>query len=210
MADTIESFVAKLQAEGVQAGEQEARKIRAEAEQQAAEKLQQAQARAEKIIADARSQAEGLLAKAGTQLDLAVRDAVLGLKEALSKALEAVLAPDIGEKLTDVSFLGPVLHDLILLYAKADLEGKTGISINVPPEVYSKLVAWAMGEIHKSSEHPSASVDLHGMLSAAGFEYSVSGATIEVTAASVVEMLKDLVGPELRATVDRAIAQQKK
>ena len=58
MAESIESFVAKLQAEGVQAGKDAAEKIREEARQQAREIVQHARSEADKIIAEARSQAE--------------------------------------------------------------------------------------------------------------------------------------------------------
>jgi hypothetical protein len=53
-------------------------------------------------------------------------------------------------------------------------------------------------------------MDLQGTLAAAGFEYSASGATIEVTLDSVVETLGALVGPELRRVLESAVTDTQK
>ena len=88
MAESIEAFVSKLQEEGVQAGRQAAEKLRAEAQQQGDEIIRQAEIQAEEITADAKAQAESNLAKANTELKLAARDAVLRLRETLSRVVE--------------------------------------------------------------------------------------------------------------------------
>ena len=59
-------------------------------------------------------------------------------------------------------------------------------------------VEGAVAEIGQSNvDSLHTSFDLHGMLESVGFEYKVSGATVEVTIDSVVQTLKGLVGPEL-------------
>ncbi len=206
--ETIESFVEKLQTEGVEAGRQAAEKLKSEAQQQADNSIAEAKAQAEKIIARANAEAESILARSGTELKLAARDAALKLRDSLSAALSAVLARGAEKKLSDVEFLGKVLHELVLLYAKADQEGKNLIKIDVRPEIRKKLVQWALSELgHEVGESGHTSIDLKGRLSQAGFEYEVAGATTEVTLDSVVETLSEMVSPALRKVLEEAMTE---
>jgi len=208
--ETIESFVAKLQAEGVEAGRKAAEKLKAEAKQQAERVMQQARAEAEKIIAEANAKAASIVARSKTELKLAARDTVLKLRERLSAALSAILGKAAGEKLSDADFIGKVLHELIMLYARQDQHRKDQIRIDVRPELREKLVKWALGELGQEigqGNHPT--IDLKGKLSQAGFEYEISGATTEVTLDSVVEVLSELVSPALREVLDEATAASK-
>jgi len=204
MPETIESFVAKLQAEGVEAGRQAADKLLAEAKQQADNIVRDANAEAERIVAAARSEAEATLARSRTELELAARDVVLRLREALGRALRAIIAADVKEELTDSEFLSKMLHDLVMLYAKADIERKEGMKINVSPELHGKLADWALQEMTRRAQEAGMGIDLRGTLAAAGFEYNISGATIEVTLESVVETIGELIGPRLREILLKA------
>ncbi|MHC4982208.1 MAG: hypothetical protein ACYTF6_03445 [Planctomycetota bacterium] len=208
--ETIESFVAKLQAEGVEAGKQAAEKLKAEAQRQAERTLEAAKAEAEKIAAQAKAEAEKTLARSKTELKLAARDTVLKLRDSLNAGLSAVLARGAKEKLSDVDFLGTVLHELVMLYARDEQRSTRQVKINVRPELRDKLANWALGELGgeegKDGHH---SIDLKGSLSQAGFEYQVSGATTEVTLDSVVAVLSELVSPALRELLDKAMAGDK-
>lgn len=208
MVETLESFVAKLQAEGVQAGEEAARTIRLEAERDAAAITERARQEAAAIVADAERQAREIVARGRTQLDLAARDTVLKLRDALNSALAAVVARGGQAHLQDVSFLKQLLHDLVMLYSQRDVAGGTEIKINVAPEVQVELADWAMRELRSGpGSAPSVSLEVASTLAQAGFEYTVDGATIEVTQASVAAMLSELVGPELRKTIHQALAE---
>ena len=205
MAESIETFVAKLQSEGVQAGRQEADAILADARTEAEKILADANAQSDKIIAQGKTDAENLLTRGKTELSLAARDAVLRLQETLSKSLQAILRQQAGETLQDIDFLGKVMHELILLYAKDELAAKGGITFNVSPELRQQLVDWALKEVGRDRlEKTGVSIDLQGTLAASGFEYTASGATVEVTLDSVVETLSSLVGPELRKVLEAA------
>jgi len=209
MAETIETFVAKLQAEGVEAGQKQADRIRAEAEAQAEKTLQQARREAEKIVADAKARAAETKARAETELALASRDAVLRLQEALGRALSGVLGEQVRARMEDPGFLGKVLHELVMAYVKSDVECKEVLKISVPQEMREKLIAWAMQEIGQERvEKVRPSIDLKGTLRDAGFEYTIRGSTVEVTREAVVETLMDLVGPAMRDRI-RAAAEGK-
>jgi len=210
MAETIESFVAKLQTEGVEAGRQAAEKLHEQARQEAEEILRRAGTEAEKILSDARAEAERLLARGQTELRLAARDAALRFRESLGRALSAVLKSKVGKKLQDAEFLGTVLHELITSYAKSDLARKGSIRINVPPEMRDKLVQWALHELaQKPAKQADVPLDLKGTLAQAGFEYTVTSGTVEVTQESVVEVLTDLIGPSLGKVLEEAMAETK-
>jgi len=210
MAETIESFVAKLQAEGVQAGKDQADKLHAEAEAQAEKIVAEANAKAEKILADADHQAKDTLARSRTELELASRDAALRLQDALGRGLSAILAHDAGDLLADSDFLGRLLHEIVMLYVQGDFSKKHVLKINVPPEMREKLISWALKEIGEETvQNVRPSIDLKGVLADAGFEYTVAGSTIEVTRESVVETLMDLIGPTLREVLGQAMAKDK-
>ena len=209
MAETIEDFVAKLQAEGVQAGRKAAEQRLAQAEQEARQIIAQARNEAEGIISAAKKEAENTLSRARTELQLAARDATMRLRQTLNKALEAILAQKVGEKLADTDFLCSVLQDLVRLYAEADTQRQQTIQINIAPETRQKLERWVLAELKKAASGDHVSIDLKSTLAQAGFEYNVSGATVEVTVDSVVQTLSELVGPGLRKVLDQAVAQNK-
>jgi cell division septum initiation protein DivIVA len=211
MAETIESFVAKLRAEGVQAGQEAARKIRQQAEQEAESIRIQARQDADRIVADARHQAQEILSRGKTELELAARDTVLKLRDALNRVLVAVAARGAEAQLKDPAFLKGLLHDVVMLYARGDAEGRTNVEIRVAPEMQAQLADWAMSEMRADSgEARGVAVDLRATLGQAGFEYTTGGPTIEVTRASVAAMLSEMIGPELRKVVDQALGQKPK
>jgi hypothetical protein len=47
-------------------------------------------------------------------------------------------------------------------------------------------------------------INLHSQLKDAGFEYSISAGTVDMTASSVAEVLSELVSPRLKEVIDQA------
>jgi len=206
MAESIESFVAKLQAEGVQAGKQQADKIRAEAEKQAQQIIAEAEKQAQKIIADAKAQAENLRARTDSDLQLACRDAILRLQEKLAQTVQAVLSRAVERQLSDVQFIGNLLTEIIRTYTQSDTHRDGPISINVSPDMRDQLVDWAIQQMGREAvDSAHESIDLKGTLAEAGFEYRVSDGTVEFTTSSVVEVLMDMAEPSLREMLNKAV-----
>ena len=83
-----------------------------------------------------------------------------------------------------------------MAYVRADVAGDGSVTINVTPEMRERLGGWAISSLQ--TEAQSVRVNLLGTLKAAGFEYQVTEGTVDVTAESVVSILAELVGPELR------------
>ncbi len=209
MTQTIEAFVNKLQAEGVEAGQRAAEKIRAEAEQRAREMIEDASRRAEQIVADARAEADRVRARAETELRLAARDTLARLQEALSSALRAVLFPSVQRTLAEPEFLAGLIRDVVLRYAERDAAGQGPIVIHVaeqmPEEQRRKLTAWILQAFSQAGRGAS-SLDLRATLAEAGFEYTIRDGTVEVTAEALVDALADLVAPDVRKLVAEAAA----
>ena len=210
MADTIESFVTKLKSEGLEQGRKEAGQLLEESQQQADQIVSDAQQQADKIIAQAKSEAQNLLERSRTELELAARDATLKLRESLERALQAVLAGPVEEQLSDTEFLKVLVQDLVNQYAQADIKRTSHVVLNVTPEIHKQLADWAIKMLHKKAREIDyqGSIDIKESLKQAGFEYKRSGATMEITRDSVVEILMSLVGPNLREIFDKAAAEQ--
>jgi len=204
MADTIEAFVEKLKTDGVDAGQAQADEIVAAARRQADEIVQEAEKKAAAIRADAEDQAKQTLERSQSELNLAARDVLLKLRDAVQQAISSVMTKAASDKLSDADFLANMLHDLIMLYAKSDIDRSQDVEVNVSPDMQAQLADWAVHEIVRKAEEAGTTVDLRGTLSGAGFEYSVAGATIEVTPESIVEVLADMVSPNLKDVVNSA------
>ncbi len=208
MAETIQSFVTKLQQEGVEAGEKQADQLRRQAQKDADKIIADAEQQARKIVDEAKQEARQYVERSQTELNLAARDTVLKLRDSLNRALQSVVRAGTQETLDSVDFLGKVLHEVVTSYAHSDREGTDQIRISVKPELRDQLVDWALGEIGKERVEETRKhigIDLKGTLKQSGFEYTCAGATVEVTLDSVVEMLCEMVSPKLRETLDHAV-----
>ncbi len=208
MSDTIESFVAKLQSDGVDAGQQEAAKLIEQAKAEAAKIVADAQVQADKTAADADAAAQATLERGKTELKLAARDIALKLQETLALGLDAAVNQAVGKTLDDTAFIGALLHEIVLTYAKDLHQHKDVMTINVPEDKRQQLKDWALAEIGQQAVEGVRGVfDLRTTLTEAGFEYTVSGRTVEVTTSSVTTALAELLTPALREMLTDAMQE---
>lgn len=205
MSETIEAFVNRLQAEGVDAGRKEAARIQEEAEKKARGVISAAESRAKQIVEQAEAEARTTVERAKDELKLAVRDTLMRLRRTLAVALRAVLEGAVTKDLSDADFVRGVIHDVILQYARSDSAGGATITVNVTDEMRGRLADWAMHGLRESLDGSGATVDLLGTLRGAGFEYRVSEGTVEVTVDSVVDALSGLVQPQLGDLLERSL-----
>lgn len=208
MPESLESFVKKLQTEGVDAGKQAAEKIKKEAENEAEKILMDAEKEAEKIIEEAKNDAEKERSRAQTELELAVRDTILKLRESLARALSSLLSQRIEKKFSDADYLGNIIRELIVAYAKADSGKQTRIEVNVPKKMHDELENGVLKDLFQNLKGKQDKLRLKAMLSKAGFEYSIRGATVEVSPNSVSELLSEMVNPSLQKVIDKVIGEQ--
>lgn len=108
-AHGIEALIGRLHGEGVEAGRREAQRIQAEARETAEKIVAAARAQAESLQAEARRAAQAEREAMGHAFDLARRDALLALKEALCVQLAARLQRAVGEVIADPEQLRRIL-----------------------------------------------------------------------------------------------------
>ena len=62
----------------------------------------------------------------------------------------------------------------------------------------NEILNGVISRLKESGKSDDVSVNFHTVLQKAGFEYKLSGATVEVTQDSIVQSLTELVSPRLR------------
>jgi V/A-type H+-transporting ATPase subunit E len=205
MAHTLESFIERLRADGVEAGHSAAEEIRREAEQRAEQLVEDAESRAQRIVEDAEAERRKILTRAQTDLHLAARDTVAKLREALSRAVTRVLTLAVTQKLEDPDFLSRLIEQIVHQYAEADATGEGPIWVHLEKSVRLQLAGWAIKTFHSADREDGLSVELGSELSGAGFEYKVTDGTVQITPKSVVQVLSENIDPELQQIVSSVI-----
>lgn len=203
MPESIESFVERLQREGIEAGREKAAKALEEARTEAEQLLARARAESEAILEKARKEAQEAARRAREELRLAVRDAILALRERIVSGLEGLLRSASGATLCDPGFMGGLIRELVGRYAEGDASGARRMDVRVSDQALEELGRRALADLVDERR-----VGLSGALAAIGLEYSVAGGKVEVTAESVGAMLAELAGPRLREVIDRALAPE--
>lgn len=198
MADTIESFVEKLQKEGVEAGRAQAEKLLEDAGKQADALLADGRKEADQIVQQARAEAERMLRQGREDLALAARDVKLKLRHSIVQTLQTVLKTATTEVLGDRKFLAELIRQVVLEYARKDAEQAWPIEVRVNEQMLHGLADWILGDARKEDIH----IELKDNLRSAGFEYSFSGGVVEVTPESVTAVLSEMLAPRLRELLE--------
>jgi V/A-type H+-transporting ATPase subunit E len=205
MPENIESFVKKLQSEGVDAGKEAGEKIIKEAQHKAEKILADAREEAERILADAKKDVDKKLSRGQTELELAARDALLTLRESIGRALSEMLAQNIEKKLSDPDYLGEILREVIKAYAGADAKQLPLMEISISKTMRNKLNDNVLKDLFRNLGKKQDEIALKTTLAKAGFEYKISGATVEVSPDSLAELISEMVSPALQETLDKFI-----
>lgn len=205
MPGSIESFVKKLQAEGVDAGRRAAEKIKEDAKQEAEKIIAQAEAEAERIVAKAKNDADKTFSRMQTELDLAVRDAILKLRETIGEILSAMLTRKIEKHLSDPDFFGKVLREVVTGYARADAAHQPFMKVDISSKMGDNLGDDILNDLIANLSEEHEKIALQATLSKAGFEYTIDGATVEVSPDSVSELVSEMVRPALQEMIDKII-----
>ena len=119
MAEELKQLIDKIQSEGVQAAEQKAKAIEAEAKRRAEAIVKQAKDKAEEIINDSKAEAAKMQASGEVALKQAGRDLIISLKAEINDLLKRLIASKTGEalapeNLAEVIVFWPLLHHNLL------------------------------------------------------------------------------------------------
>jgi V/A-type H+-transporting ATPase subunit E len=197
MSETIESFVEKLQKDGIDAGQAEANKLLDNARAEAEKIIAEAKTQAEDITSDARAEAEKTVKQGKDELQLACRDTLLKLHEAVMRSISAMLEQATQTQLKDKDFLANLVREVVVQYAGKDARGDRPVEIKVGDEMLDAVSAWA------ASETSGPDINITAGMKSAGFEYASSGGTVEVTADSVANVISEMVSPRLREMITK-------
>lgn len=113
MESGVKELISRLKDEGVKAGEDEARRLLQDAEKKAADILKEAKTQAEEILNKTQAEIESEKTAAKEALHIAVRDAVLSLKEQLTVRFASHVKRLVASELAEKEFL----RKLILVVA---------------------------------------------------------------------------------------------
>lgn len=205
MPDNLESFVKKLQAEGVDAGKAAAEKLKREAEQEAEEIVSNAREEAKGIVQQAKADAERRHKHAQSELGMAARDAILKLRESLNQALNGLIMHRVQRDLEDRDYLRGIIRDVISTYAKKDADSERQVEIDVPEGFSDDWIQETIKDLTDYLQNPEDNIHIRASLKRAGFDYRVENATVEVSPDSVTEMLMEMVTPRLQELISRSI-----
>lgn len=206
MAENIEAFVKKLQSEGVEAGRKAAESIETDARKKAEEILDRAHAEAETVLEQARKEAKDILSRGQAGLHLAARDTLLKLQEALNQALSRLLERAVEERLSQPDFLGEIIREVVLAYARADAKGQHSLEIHVPETMKDRLQDLALGKLAGGLKEAGSKPRVVADLQDKGFEYRVREASVEVSTESVAALLSEMVSPALQEIIQKQMS----
>ena len=120
----VDGLIARLKDEGVQAGRQEAEKIKKEAQERASKIVADAKAEAEHVLKQAHIKNEAEKINAQESLRVAVRDTELELQAGLKKAFESHVKRLVSKEAKDEDFLRQLLLAIVGSAAKKIPKGQ--------------------------------------------------------------------------------------
>jgi len=151
MAEEIKSLIEKIQKEGIQAAEEKARHIEAEARERAESVLRQARFEAEKIIAQARFEAKSTQESTAALLRQASRDMLISLRQEIKAMLKRLITAEVQQVLKPEE-LGKIIlafvkeygarvkEDTIISLAKKDAQELSGLLAGLKDALKEKIV----------------------------------------------------------------------
>ncbi len=207
MSESLESFVKKLQEEGVDAGRKAAEAILQEAREEADAILADARREAEEIVAEAQARGRAILARTQAEMELAVRDALLKLRRSFDRILSTLLTARTEKELSDPGRLAAIIREVVTAYARADAAGEHPFQLRLPERMRHELDRFVLDDLLGNLGADPNGTDVRATLSRGGFEYRFHGGTVEVTAESVAEVLFDMVSPRLQELIEKILAE---
>jgi V/A-type H+-transporting ATPase subunit E len=194
MADELQSLLDRIQKDGVDKAQAEARQIVESAKTQAARLLANAQTEAGQIRKTAEEQAAQTRERSISALQQAARDIVLGLQETLAETLQRLAARKIESALTPET-LQNLLAEVVRAYFQSP--NPRPIELLVPVAQQQQLTAYFMSQFRDAL---AQGLTLQGDRSLlAGFKVSIKADHVEhdFTPAALAEAFGRLLRPQL-------------
>lgn len=192
-----------LRAQGIDKGRQEADGIIADAKKEKARIVSEGRAEAERIIEHAEAKASSTMKNMEKQLDLAIRDFLLGAKGKLEELVALrPLRDAAGKALSDPLFIKNLIHEMVMAFVRARLQEVPRLHISIPEEMKEQFVREWVAMMRKDL---TMSPTLHTEEALKGFKLSVEGegGELVVDADSVIDVLKPFVSDRFHSILDK-------
>jgi V/A-type H+-transporting ATPase subunit E len=122
MSDQIKELIEKINQEGVQAAEDKARQIEAQAKAHAEMIVQKANSQAKKILEEAQEKVARMQESSEASLKQAGRDVMLTLKSQINQTLQNVISAEVSESLNPEE-LAKIIEGLAKEYSSSNNKG---------------------------------------------------------------------------------------
>jgi vacuolar-type H+-ATPase subunit H len=205
MPDNLESFVKKLQSEGVDAGKAAAEKLKKEAEEAAEKIISRAHEEADEIIQKAKADAQKQKKNAQSEMKMVVRDAILRLRESLKKALSRLISYRVEEDFKDTGYLKEIVREVVLTYTKKDADPDGQVEIEVSEDIPDDWIQQTMTDLSEQLQTSEDNIRIQASLKKAGFDYHLRDGTVEVSPESVTDLLLEMINPKFQEVVSQAL-----
>jgi len=171
----VEQLIERLREEAVEAGQNKARDIVADAQRRAAWLIGEAEQEAKTIVQRARAEADALSGTGIDALNLAARDTLLKLRDTLLSSFSQDVRRVVGEQMVDKAFL----RELILALAgqvrdQADLDRQRRLTLLLPAAAAGVEELRQHPEALRQSELSQLSAAIAGDMLRAGVSFQVS------------------------------------
>ena len=214
----VDTLIAKLRSDGIDAGTQKAEQIIAEAKADAAKLLADAKTDADKALSDARRASDRYETAGKEALNTAMRDAVLTMKSTLMAKFEIDVQRMVSETLADPEMLKQMVLELVGR-ARADTGANEGAEVILPAQVVGpdairenaddiqsgKLTKFVLGLSQKMLQDGitlHASDDLQGGIKA---KLDKDDILLDLSDGAIASLLMQHLQPRFRAVLEGVI-----
>ncbi len=128
MAQEIKDLIAKIQQEGIKAAQEQAARIKTEADSQAKEIINAAKSEARRIIENANTEAKKLDDSTCATLKQAGRDLLISLRKEINSMLSKLIKAELGRALTAEELVGII--GALIKSAPLSLDSEIIVSLN--------------------------------------------------------------------------------
>ncbi len=196
MAEELQAFLNRIQQQGIQSGEEEARNIVEQARQEAELILRRARAESQEILRQAEKEAEKLVVNGKESLRLAARDTLLSLRHELQDRMQALFRQFAGDALSPAE-IASIIADIIHKYHAAGNENLQ-IEALLDPDRCQALESALLA--HLGEKMKTARISPVPGISG-GFQLRIEGEDIiyDFTDEALAEALKTFLNPKLTA-----------
>jgi V/A-type H+-transporting ATPase subunit E len=152
MSQQVQELINKIKTEGLQAADQKAREIEAEARKESEEIVENAQRRAQHMIAEAETVIKKREESARMALQQSSRDMLLSLRKEIEKILRGIVTAKVGEAMTPER-LSHVIREVSQKAVDQDIIDK-GIEVVLNAQDFKSLGNGFLAELQKQLKKP--------------------------------------------------------